>query len=218
MAEKLVSVHWRYYNTELARELWYLIESLEEMARRWRGSASLNSPQRRCLASTYADHLRDLHRRCLAAPNFNVDVLAYSTVISNHNTPSSAGSAGSNRSPLAQNHQQHPESAMKSVSNSNIPQEIGQILSQPGTQWCHAEDFVNPQNPQTQLDHSMMNFPVNSHQHADELSNISYLLLDQQFMDMDRVISLNDMMFTNTMASSANGGTADPLSGMNTEM
>jgi hypothetical protein len=35
---------------------------------------------------------------------------------------------------------------------------------------------------------------------ADELSTISYLLLDQRFMDMDRVISLDDMIFSTNMA------------------
>lgn len=30
----------------------------------------------------------------------------------------------------------------------------------------------------------------------DELSAISYMLLDQSFMDMDRVISLDDMLFS----------------------
>jgi hypothetical protein len=31
---------------------------------------------------------------------------------------------------------------------------------------------------------------------SDELSSISYMLLDQSFMDLDRVITLEDMMFT----------------------
>jgi hypothetical protein len=50
-------------------------------------------------------------------------------------------------------------------------------------------------------------YSINCAPPADELSNISYLLLDQRFMDMDRVISLDDMMFSTNMAASVNGGT-----------
>lgn len=189
------------------------------MARRWRGSTSLASSQNRCLASTYADHLRDLHRRCLAAPKFNVDVLGYSTVISNHHAPSSTGSVISNRSPLAQQHQQYAGNSPQSVPRPSFTQEVDTGMPHSGTQWSHTDDFVAPQHANAQLDQAMrnLNYPVNGHNQADELSNISYLLLDQQFMDMDRVISLDDMMFTNTMAS-VNAGTEDHLSGVNARM
>lgn len=36
---------------------------------------------------------------------------------------------------------------------------------------------------------------------TDELANISYMLLDQSFMDLDRVITLNDMVFSANLAS-----------------
>ncbi|CAI7610453.1 unnamed protein product [Penicillium pancosmium] len=219
VAARVLLVHWRYYNTELTQELWYLVDSLEEMARRWRGSTSLASSQNRCLASTYADHLRDLHRRCLAAPNFNVDVLGYSTVISNHHAPSSTGSVVSNRSPMAQQHQQYPGNSPQNVPRPSFPQEVDTGMSHSAAQWSHTDDFVAPQHANAQLDQAMrnLNYPANGHNQADELSNISYLLLDQQFMDMDRVISLDDMMFTNTMAS-VNAGTEGHLSGVNGQM
>ncbi|KAJ5988960.1 fungal-specific transcription factor domain-containing protein [Penicillium waksmanii] len=217
VAARVLLVHWRYYNTELTQELWYLVDSLEEMARRWRGSTSLASLQNRCLASTYADHLRDLHRRCLAAPNFNVDVLGYSTVISNHHAPSSTGSVVSHRSPLAQQHQQYPRNSPQNTPRPSFPQEVNTGISHSATQWTHTDDFVAPQHANAQLDQAIRNYPVNGHNQADELSNISYLLLDQQFMDMDRVISLDDMMFTNTMAS-MNAGTEGQLSGVNGQM
>lgn len=210
-------VHWRYYNTELTQELWCLVDSLEEMARRWHGSTSLPSSQNRCLASTYADHLRDLHQRCLAAPNFNVDVLGYSTVISNHHAPSSAGSVISHRSPLAQQHQQYPGNSPQSVPRPRFPQEVDAGLSHSATQWSHPDGFVPPQHADAQLEQAMGNYPVGGHNQGDELSNISYLLLDQQFMDMDRVISLDDMMFTDTMAS-VNPGRGDPLVGVHGQM
>jgi hypothetical protein len=52
-----------------------------------------------------------------------------------------------------------------------------------------------------------VDYSINCAHPADELSNISYLLLDQRFMDMDRVISLDDMMFSTNMAASMNGPT-----------
>jgi hypothetical protein len=52
-----------------------------------------------------------------------------------------------------------------------------------------------------------VDYSINCVAPADELSNISYLLLDQRFMDMDRVISLDDMMFSTNMAASVNGAT-----------
>lgn len=198
-------VHWRYYASSLPSELWYLINSLDEMARRWLGSA----PHKHCLASTYADHLRDLYQRCISSQNFSVDVLGYSTVVSNHHAPSTAGSAISGRSP--------PDERLphQEVQSSNMtprqPSATGSGTFHAVSQWNASNEVMSPNKVYRSLEGPMlsgspaapvsMGYPVNDPPPADELSTISYLLLDQRFMDMDRVISVDDMMFSTNMAS-----------------
>ncbi|KAJ5103523.1 fungal-specific transcription factor domain-containing protein [Penicillium argentinense] len=199
VAARVLLVNWRYYNSALPQELWHLVNSLDEIARRWLGSTSKDTHLSRCLASTYANHLRDLHRRCIANPHFNVDVLGYSTVVPNHHASSTTGSVTSACSPTAQQRQQHTVHVPTTASIQNQPSNLSPDISQVGSQWCALNSVAATQHPQ--LSEPLGNYQVNGHNTTDELSNISYLLLDQRFMDMDRVISLEDMMFTNTMAS-----------------
>ncbi|CCF41954.1 hypothetical protein CH063_12076, partial [Colletotrichum higginsianum] len=80
ISARVLLVHWRYYDAELAPEFWILVDSMEEMARRWVGPV-LREKNGRCLAGKYAAQLRELHRKCEADPRFNVDVLGYSSGI-----------------------------------------------------------------------------------------------------------------------------------------
>lgn len=187
-------VHWRYYGSSLPPELWYLIDSLDEMARRWLGSATHG----RCLASTYADRLRDLHRHCLSAPNFSVDVLGYSTIVSNH-TPSIA-STTSAQSPSNNRRQYNQETHRSIATHPTSSANLGP--SHPLPPWNIHDEIISPHNANSQLSEPVAPVPMgypNDPPPADELSTISYLLLDQRFMDMDRVISLDDMMFSTNM-------------------
>lgn len=191
VAARVLLVHWRYYGSELPETLWLLVDALDEMAKRWRGgtsdqpNASSTSAQyrHRCLAETYADHLRDLHQRCVADPNFSVDVLGYSTVISSTS--------------FQQQRRQEPQNTYlqpsQGVGGSN---HMGPPL---GHQTTAGEHYAGAQQgPPPPVQPMEYGTPTD-----DELSNISYMLLDQRFMDMDRVISLDNMIFSTGMGSAA---------------
>ncbi|KAK1466268.1 hypothetical protein CCUS01_01117 [Colletotrichum cuscutae] len=215
ISARVLLVHWRYYDAELAPEFWTLVESMEEMAKRWVGPI-LKEKHAQCLAGKYAAQLRDLHRKCQADPQFTVDVLGYSS-----------GVGGQGCSPAAQtpafSHQQGNALFAQSsnrmappVSSPLAPnQTIG--LSQP-----RPPPIFPNQQPQGQMRQGSMmgsmgspmpmtGFTPRDSDAPDELSAISHMLMDQRFMEMDRIISFDDMMFT---AQTANNGNASmPVNG-----
>jgi hypothetical protein len=205
--------------------MWALVESLDQMACRWLGVGSSSTAHGRCLASTYADHLRDLHQRCIVAPHFSVDVLGYSTVISNNHAQSITRSVSSGRTPTGQqNHQSRDDGPFNTnpaiFANFNTTDPAtGANISRSEPHWGMTKENPSPRHMTNAFVESGVGigvatgvtpdveYSINCAPPADELSNISYLLLDQRFIDMDRVISLDDMMFSTNMAASVNGGT-----------
>lgn len=227
VAARVLLVHRRYYGSELPRELWLLIESLDGMAKRWQGSTQPANGTGRSLAGIYADHLRELHKRCTADPNFSVDVLGYSTIISNQNAVPARGGLTQQDQPQDReieqqtprtSHQQLPQasnSSARSLSGSAGPPSAAPRPWNPTANGLNADGrartFNNgntllvaqsqPANdeaaeaiPQDRI--APIGYSASNGSPNDELSAISYMLLDQSFMDMDRVISLDDMLFS----------------------
>ncbi|OHE99868.1 hypothetical protein CORC01_04769 [Colletotrichum orchidophilum] len=216
ISARVLLVHWRYYDAELASEFWTLVESMEEMAKRWVGPI-LKEKHAQCLAGKYAAQLRDLHRKCQADPQFTVDVLGYSSGIS-----------GQGCSPAAQtpafSHQQgnalfaqSPNRMAPRVPSPLGPNRTTGLSSQPRP----TPIFQNQQSHGQVRQGSMMGpmgspmpmsgFTPRDSDAPDELSAISHMLMDQRFMEMDRIISFDDMMFT---AQTANSGNASmPVNG-----
>ncbi|KAK7433050.1 hypothetical protein QQZ08_000523 [Neonectria magnoliae] len=216
-AARVLLVHKRYYASELPRELWLLIDSLDEMAKRWLGSIRLATGQGRSLAGIYADHLRELHRRCVADANFSVDVLGYSTIVSNqtalrtkshpnvdvqHGTPRQGGQdTVQGTSSLAQqpagslfaSPQMWTAAGVVSTNRTRVLNDEDSSLS--AQQHSIGEDTTEVIPTET----LSMGYSASQGSPNDELSAISYMLLDQSFMDMDRVISIDDMMFSINM-------------------
>ncbi|GJD04849.1 hypothetical protein ColKHC_13674 [Colletotrichum higginsianum] len=167
ISARVLLVHWRYYDAELAPEFWILVDSMEEMARRWVGPV-LREKNGRCLAGKYAAQLRELHRKCEADPRFNVDVLGYSSGIGGQGRGQGQGQ-GQECSPVAQtpafSHQQ------------------GNAL------------FAQPSSSSSS---SRMAPPPTSS--------------PMRFMEMDRIISFDDMMFTAQTANNGNNASM-PVNG-----
>ncbi|KAK1982734.1 fungal-specific transcription factor domain-containing protein [Colletotrichum cereale] len=216
ISARVLLVHWRYYDAELAPEFWILVESMEEMAKRWVGPI-LRGKHDHCLAGKYAAQLRELHRKCEADPQFNVDVLGYSS-----------GIGGQGCSPAAQTpaftHQQgnalfaqHSNRMAPPASSSPIAPNQTTAVSQ-----SRPPSVFASQQPPAQLRQGSMVGPMGSSMPMasftprdpdapDELSAISHMLMDQRFIEMDRIISFDDMMFT---AQTANNGNASmPVNG-----
>ncbi|KAH8663281.1 fungal-specific transcription factor domain-containing protein [Ilyonectria robusta] len=184
VAARVLLVHRRYYGSDLPRELWLLVESLDGMAKRWQGSTQPANGKGRSLAGIYADHLRELHRRCAADPNFSVDVLGYSTIISNQNAVPARGG-------LTQQSQQRQDGEVEQQTPRTSFNKSNTLL---GTQSHPANDEATEAIPPDRV--APMGYSTSNGSPNDELSAISYMLLDQSFMDMDRVISLDDMLFS----------------------
>ncbi|KAK1969242.1 hypothetical protein LY78DRAFT_630224 [Colletotrichum sublineola] len=208
ISARVLLVHWRYYDAELAPEFWILIESMEEMARRWVGPV-LREKHGQCLAGKYAAQLRELHRKCEADPQFNVDVLGYSSGIrSQECSPATQSPAFTHQQGNAL-FVQHSNRMAPTASSSPIPPNHTTAVSQARP----PPIFTNQQTP-GQLRQgsmagimgsslSMASFTPRETDAPDELSAISHMLMDQRFIEMDRIISFDDMMFT---AQTANDG------------
>lgn len=183
-------MHWRYYKTDLAPEFWQLVESLEEMAKRWVGPI-LKEKHRNSLAGKYSAQLRALHKKCEEQPDFSLDVLGYST----DGFPSVNTEADSGH-----------EATQDRDSILSKPQEI-QSAPQPQ----HLDSTINnvpTTMPMGQLNSLIQASPTNQNteQHSpDELSAISTVLMDQGFMQLDRVISFDDMLFSAQTANDQGG-------------
>ncbi|GJC84374.1 hypothetical protein ColLi_07212 [Colletotrichum liriopes] len=209
ISARVLLVHWRYYDAELAHEFWILVESMEEMAKRWVGPI-LREKHAQCLAGKYAAQLRELHRKCEADPQFNVDVLGYSSSISGQGcSPAAQTPAFSHQQGnalFAQHSNRMPNGAQPD--NDSITIQAPPIFTnQQSSGQLRQSSVIGPMGSPM----PMTGFTPRDPDAPDELSAISHMLMDQRFMEMDRIISFDDMMFT---AQTANNGNASmPVNG-----
>ncbi|KAF5020127.1 hypothetical protein F66182_7859 [Fusarium sp. NRRL 66182] len=185
VSARALIVHWRFYKTQLAPEFWVLVKSLDEFAKRWAGPIS-HSKSKSSLAARYSAQLRALHRTCEENPGYSPDVVGYSTDgflmqtschASQQTTirPNEGDSNNTASGPLQAQLQAGP-------SNSQLMVDLAQT------------HLSNPQlNSMPQISPTTQTL---EHHSPDELSAISTVLMDQDFMQLDRVISFDDMMFT----------------------
>ena len=188
-------MHLRYYGGSLLPEFWDLVECLDEMARRWAGPV-LRERQSSCLAGKYASELRSLHHRCDADPALAVDVLGYSIQAGQEATSylatgNKVKQHGNEHSP----EQPPTNQAPVRISESAVAhlQQSGMLVGSPVR--LHSD----PTLPMA----------VYENDAPDELSAISRMLLDHRFMEMDRVISFDNMMFSAQIPISGTHPTLD---------
>ncbi|KAL0934776.1 uncharacterized protein CTRU02_209367 [Colletotrichum truncatum] len=211
ISARVLLVHWRYYEADLVPEFWLLVEGLEEMAKRWVGPI-LREKHAQCLAGKYAAQLRELHQKCEADSRYSVDVLGYSSGISGQGCSPSAQTPGfSHQQGSALFSQPSNKVARPPTSSPLAPhQTTATAQSRP------APVFTNQPSPgplrQGSIIGSMASpipitgFTPRDSDAPDELSAISHMLMDQRFIEMDRIISFDDMMFTAQTANSGNTG------------
>ena len=164
-------------------EFWSLVTSLEVMARRWVGPLRQHNEGRPCLASKYATELRDLHRLCVSDPKFTVDVLGYS--YSNNSL-----TCYPCQPPLSQT-----DEARGSPDPVTHPHEAASNTA--------AEMAVGSTSERDDPAVGIMQYSAPDTESGDELSAISHMLMDQRFLEMDRIISFDDVIFT-SRASAVN--------------
>lgn len=191
VAARSLLVHWRYYMTAaVAPEYQSLLDSLGRMADRWcggpRGRACVD-----CLAARYARKLAEMHQRCVESDLFRIDPLEYTNDISHH----------PRRLPLVD-----PDMAQRQRPD---PSPRGDLRV---TQAATMDASAAVQNGQSSyVDHghgSVTGFGAQDGQGLPHVSmvaavvpepngpgDLAGILTDHQFLDMDRVISLQDGMF-----------------------
>jgi hypothetical protein len=168
-------------------EFWVLVECLDNFAKRWAG-LFFKSKVQTYLAGKYSAQLRALHKRCEENPDYSPDVVGYST------------------DGFITDNSEHSPHEQDTILQSVRPNESASELLQPSFE-TGLQNHQLPLDPvQTHLPSHQLNFlpqisPTATnqgleHNSPDELSAISTVLMNQDFMQMDRVISFDDMMFT----------------------
>ncbi|KAH7153783.1 hypothetical protein DER46DRAFT_687310 [Fusarium sp. MPI-SDFR-AT-0072] len=174
LAARVLLLHWRYHATDsLSPEFWALIQNLETMAKRWAGPHQLGPKDN--LASKYRTVLVDLHTRCIQEGMFNINPSAYTTEVKHSRSVSQHLDAATR----LQGHQvvrQPAEESGGPLFTSNVSANA----YFPGA----TSGLVNGQAGQR-----------SNSVGSGDLGMISQMLLDAEFVDMDRVISFDDGIF-----------------------
>ncbi|OBR07128.1 C6 transcription factor [Colletotrichum higginsianum IMI 349063] len=206
-----------------APEFWSLVRILDQMASQWAGPHSLE-PSRNNLAGKYSIKLAEMHARCWEDPSFTINVLGYTTEIDHTatfrssqvypparekciqhqaNAPRSNTGLGRNGQPVTGfGHVSAPREDARPTHMDTIV--VGQQITA-NAPVMNPNPNPNPSSSSVLVPSGMeMNGVETMHQPgmyhrgsvgSGELSNISQILLDQQFMDMDRIISFDDGIF-----------------------
>ena len=158
------------------------------MARRWVGPV-LGEKRRSSLAAWYSSRLRALHGKCEAHPEFAVDALGYST--DGFPDPTASGQSGDDLGGSHEDAQGRgfaPAEACETTMSGRTPQAFGSMADgAPELGRVARSDAMQQMSP---------NYHPAEQNPPDELSAISTVLMDQDFMQLDRVISFDEMIFT----------------------
>lgn len=209
VASRVLLVQWRYtLRRTLEPGFWSLVRSLDSMAERWAGPRG-SSSRRVSLAAKYSQKLVELQRRCAKEDSFKIDVLGYTTEI-DHATPSPPTTSSDQENTGECSQQEMPPL----MSQDDQPDELTQPITVEGS-----SQRIMPTASENELalqhHFQVQSMPVNFAGSPDsltarqsgyargsvasggngELNVISQMLLDPEFMDMDRVISYDEGVF-----------------------
>lgn len=161
-------------STHVLPEFWALLRILEDTATRWLGPHKIGF-ERMSLAAKYSNKLRSLHSRCLEDPNYYVAPLGYTTEINHFSLD------------IPSHHQELPQTRLNSA--------VMRPTSQPPAQFQPGPlPFESPsRHPDSET--VAMIHEGRGEMESGEMGFISQMLMDQQFMDLDRVISYDDGLF-----------------------
>ncbi|KAF3343062.1 hypothetical protein VD0004_g432 [Verticillium dahliae] len=214
VAAKVLLSKWRYTTREdLAPDFWCLVQSLEEMARRWVGPHGLDNG-RVCLAAKYAQKLTESYHRCVSDEHFRISGLGYTNEIDHSVVRASRdveGHSGRDQTnganPMRQlavptSHAAQgtsgfrppppPPPAAAAVPSPTGP---GPFPGQPGMALGMAAGPGGmPTSAMAGSSLGGMVRPAPYHRGA-EMGGIDQAFGNQQYVDMDRVISYDDGMF-----------------------
>ncbi|CEL11121.1 hypothetical protein ASPCAL14227 [Aspergillus calidoustus] len=182
VSARVLLVHWRYYKTDLSSDFWALTSFLDTMSARWSSHTHARSGN---LAAKYCDQLRGLYHKCQNDESFKMDVLGYSNEIKWNGRGSETDQDVPQHGDTGFVHSQGPATA----SNTQHPEFVP--TQQPGGGILGMEHA--PSQP------AILNAGSGSASYntgsPDELTAVTSILLDQQYSEMDRIISLSNANF-----------------------
>ncbi|KAH6690089.1 fungal-specific transcription factor domain-containing protein [Verticillium dahliae] len=192
---KVLLLYWRHAAAQssalhtLAPEFWSLVRSLDEMARRWTGPHRQDC-ERLNLAAKYSRKLTQFHNRCLGDASYALSVLQYTAEIDQTPSPGRPASdaryqagVGAFATASAVRRESHPAQPRPDFGlGDTVP-----VL--PPTQTAPVMGFTTGPTGLLQAQS-----PISA-TGSGELGAISQIFMDQQFMNMDRVISYDDGVF-----------------------
>ncbi|KAL2823527.1 fungal-specific transcription factor domain-containing protein [Aspergillus cavernicola] len=208
VSARVLLVHWRYYKTDLSTDLWTLIQFLDTMSARWSGQDTGGGS----LAAKYSSQIKGIYTKCQGDASFKPDVLGYSNEIEwngrtaeadNHLTDITRVNAGLGDHQHIPSHGPGPS---PTIEHGGAVASYADISSPSHTQFVGAQqrNILNPTN----LDHAPHSMMLSnsagpmgySTGSPDELTAVTSILLDQQYSEMDRIISLNNANFASDVA------------------
>ncbi|KAJ0426612.1 hypothetical protein BJY00DRAFT_298150 [Aspergillus carlsbadensis] len=185
VSAKVLLIHWNYYKTNLAVEFSSLVDSLEKMSRRW----STNDPQTPNLFSQLFSRISDLHQSFSDIfPPQNPGSANFSYVHNDRSAPNANISI--ERSQYREGYRATPASRDMASSSAfqgalNFFDPARQVLTHPtipggqnSVQWPPLSGDVVPSEEQNR---------------EDELVSISQILMNKDFLEMDRVFKFGDL-------------------------
>jgi hypothetical protein len=172
IAARMLLIHWRYYAVnQPPEEFWSLIQSLQEMSTRWRAFSTPSSDEKD-LAAKYAMRLKDLYEKCASDYMYRINVMDYTKEID------------------------HSSSSTGRATTTAVPPHIDRDAGVGLTQWKastmqQVAPDINLMTP------NPVHIPLMD---TGEFNTIPQMILDQHFMNMDRVITFDDgSMFATEM-------------------
>ncbi|KAL6414289.1 C6 transcription factor [Ilyonectria robusta] len=216
IAARVLLLHWRNGSVVgLTAEFWLLVESLKAMSKRWAGTHDAQCFQNN-LAAKYASLLVELHSRCAQDESFSINVPGYTTEVKHSNTnsqsPIGASTLHQSNDPRVLPAQQSSQDGVNQ--NSTIVFSNGDAGNSNNLQMSTQQVTFAPQSVATTITPSSYSVQITAPMQSNNMTNliqpesyhrgsvgtgdltaISQMLLDQQFADMDRIISYDDGMF-----------------------
>lgn len=176
-----MAVHWRYYKTELPPDFWTLTGFLDSMSTRWSGHHRPTGVATGNMATKYCAQLKQTYIQCQNDTTFKLDVLGYSNEIewNGRNVTGQTPAQPSNHLAMPGHGEFDAFKQPYMVSTTNLGPGQGPAPVLLGT--ASEGMGYNTGSP-------------------DELTAVTSILLDQQYSEMDRIISLNNADFASDMA------------------
>jgi hypothetical protein len=205
IAARVFLVHWRYdADGQLLEEFWSLTQSLKEMSRRWVRNSQSTTTQQYDLAAKFANKLEQLYGLCSRDEHYRINVADYTHEIDHQSSygqelrPNSLDLAPQAQALVnLQQGQKEVTFGQWPNNSSATPERPSSVNMSTPTPRQQSRVALLNNSPSTGRDQGLLGHAPQNTTSMGEFNASLPTLLDQNFMDMDRVIAFDDgSMFT----------------------